>query len=40
MTAVHVVAAQSSLPDSRLKDVVGDALRNNEVVPDGTLWRT
>lgn len=38
--AVHVVAAQSGLPDSWLNDVIGDALRNNGMVPEGSLWRT
>jgi hypothetical protein len=38
--AVHVVAAQSGLPNNWFNDVVGDALRNNGLVPEGTLWRT
>ena len=38
--AIHAIAVQASLPDNWLNDVVGDALRNNGVVPEGTLWRT
>ncbi len=37
-SAVHAVASRVSLPDHWFNDIIGDALRINGVVPDGTLW--
>jgi hypothetical protein len=38
--AVRSVAAQQQWPITWFNDVVADALRNNGIVPQGTLWRT
>jgi hypothetical protein len=37
---VRAVASNRQIPATWLNDVVGDALRNNGTVPEGTVWRT
>ncbi len=37
---MRAVASNRQLPTAWLNDVIGDALRNNGPVPEGTLWRT
>lgn len=37
--AVRAIAARRQLPTTWLNDVIGDALRANSAVPEGTLWR-
>ncbi len=39
-SAVRAVASNRHLPTTWLNDVIGEALRNNGTVPEGTLWRT
>jgi hypothetical protein len=38
-TGVRAIASQRHLPATWFNDVIGDALRSNGVVPNGTLWR-
>jgi hypothetical protein len=39
-TAMRAVASQRQLPATWFNDVIGEALRNNGVIPGGTLWRS
>lgn len=39
LAAVRAVANQHQIPATWFNDVVGDALRNNGPVPEGSVWR-